>query len=180
MHQAFAHLTGIAGLALFLANFVPDALNASVAAFLPQHAAAAGSPTPVNRALKADRSASSRPTPRPAAVSSVEVVGVSETTLILRDRLGNVLYRSDPLTNTTLVSKDADIPSITVKEAIRSPTVTRQAPPAPDAREGMDKNKGKRSVPAGCEGIVSSLVDHEIRRVPSLCLALADGGAGRS
>ena len=128
MLQAFTHITGIAGIALFLANFAPDAANVSLAALQPQTATAAGGSGPVNRALKGDRSPIVQPIPRPTAVSSIELVGVSQTTVILRDRFGQVLYRSDPLTNTTVASKDADIPSITVKEAPQSPTVTRSAP----------------------------------------------------
>jgi hypothetical protein len=174
MSQAFTHLVGIAGLALFLANFAPDALSASIAAFQPQTSAAADEASPVNRALKADRAPMAQPSPRPTAVSSIELVGVSQTTVILRDRLGQVLYRSDPLTNTTVASKNADIPSITVKETLESPTVTRSAP-VPERKEGIE-DKGKRSVPAGCEAVVSPLVSHELRRVPSLCLTLADEG----
>src|SRR5689334_4862571 len=172
MFQAFTHLTGIAGIALFLANFAPDAVNASLGAFQSQQAAPADFSS-VNRALKADRLATAKPSPTPAVVSSVELVGVSQATVILRDRFGQVLYRSDPLTNTTLASKDADIPSVTVKETSRSPTVTRPAP-APERREGLEK--GKRGIPVGCEAVVSPLVNHELRRVPSLCLAMAEGG----
>lgn len=173
MLQAFTHVTGIAGVALFLANFAPDAVTASLAALQPQTAIAAGGSSPINRELKADRAAAAQPSPRPAAVSSVELVGVSQTTVILRDRFGQILYRSDPLTNTTLASKNADIPSITVKETPQSPTATRSAP---ERKEGLE-DKGRRSIPAGCEGVVSPLVNHELRRVPSLCLAMA--GAGR-
>jgi hypothetical protein len=173
MLQAFTHITGIAGIALFLANFAPDAANVSLAALQPQTATAAGGSGPVNRALKGDRSPIVQPILRPTAVSSIELVGVSQTTVILRDRFGQVLYRSDPLTNTTVASKDADIPSITVKEAPQSPTVTRSAPER-ERKEGLE-DKGKRSIPAGCEGVVSPLVNHELRRVPSLCLALAEG-----
>ncbi len=174
MSQAFTHLVAIGGLALFLANFAPDALSASIAAFQPQTAATADDSSPVNRALKVDRSPMAQPSPRPTAVSSIELVGVSQTTVVLRDRLGQVLYRSDPLTSTTMASKNADIPSITMEETPQSPIITRSVP-VPESKEGLE-NKGKRSIPAGCEAVVSPLVSHELRRVPSLCLALTESG----
>jgi len=175
MFQAFTHLTGIAGVALFLANFAPDAVDASLAAFQSRNTSTRTDASSVERTLKADRLPIAQPSPAPAVVSSVELVGVSQTTIILRDRFGQILYRSDPLTNTTLASKDADIPSITLKETPQSPTATRPLQ-APERREGLE-NKGKRGIPVGCEGVVSPLVNHELRRVPSLCLAMADGDA---
>lgn len=167
MSQAFTYFAGITGVALFLANFAPDAFSASNAA-LHETASLTSVSDPVQRARKGDRLPIARPSPRLVAVSAVEVAGEDQTAVVLRDRSGQVLYRSDLLTMTTEVSKNADIPSITVREASQVPTKS-QPEPVPERKEGLD-DKAKRRVPAGCESVVSPLVKHELRRVSSLCL----------
>ena len=119
---------------------------------------------------KGDREAAPRPAPRANPVTSVEVVGVGEAVIILRDRHGFLVYRSDPVANVTLVARDADLPAVTVRRAAGSPvreTPVRGSSPgrAPDARDGRP--------PAGCEAAVSPLVDPGARSRPRLCLALA-------
>ena len=170
MPQPFTQMIGLAGLALFLANFAPDAVSASIAALQPRPASAdVGS---VERSLKADRAPIRRPGSRPTAVSSVELVGADQAAIVLRDRLGQILYRSDPLTNTTEVAKNADIPSVNLKDLPQGPVPTRWML-GPDHTQSLE-TRPKRSVPVGCEGIVSPLVKHELRRVPGLCLVLAE------
>ena len=105
-------------------------------------------------------------------VTSVELVGLSETTVILKDRSGHVLYRSDPQTNTTVVARDADIPvlTVTVKEKDDSSVV-----PEPVKRiETKDPAAPRgRKLPIGCESMVSTLAQSDLPRTPSLCLAQA-------
>lgn len=96
--------------------------------------------------------------PRP--VGTVEVVGLDGATVILRDKAGEVVFRHDGARNTTIVSRDVDMPTITVRQRNDSP-VLQQPPQKPAA-------PARRTV--GCEGIVSSLVKSEVARIPSLCV----------
>ena len=170
MPQPFTQMIGLAGLALFLANFAPDAVNASISALQQQNpSAGVGS---VDRSIKTDRAPIRRPGSRPTVASSVEIIGDRQTTVVLRDRSGQVLYRSDALTSTTVVSKNADIPNVNYKDLPPSPTATKWML-GPDHKEGLE-SRPKRNVPVGCEGVVSPLVNHELRRVPGLCLVMAE------
>ena len=51
-----------------------------------------------------------------SVVSHVELIGPKGTIVEFRDPTGKLVYRSDPVTNTTIVAKNAVIPSFTVKE----------------------------------------------------------------
>jgi hypothetical protein len=155
-----ATFVGLTGTAVLLASLVPVALGGMP----PAHSLpAAGA-----HHAKADRISQPVPAKERASVTSVELVGISNATVILRDRTGAVLFRSDPMTNTTLVSKDADLPVVTLKEEGISPVVQQpirsreeNEPPAPRERA--------KSVP-GCEAPVSPLASQGRNRMPGLCL----------
>ncbi|HYF55092.1 MAG TPA: hypothetical protein VEA41_12610 [Salinarimonas sp.] len=101
--------------------------------------------------------------PAPGAqhpVATVEVVGLDGATVILRDKAGEVVFRHDGARNTTLVSRDVDVPVITV----------RQRPGEPVARETPRKPTAPTKRTPGCEGVVSSLVKSEVASRASLCL----------
>jgi hypothetical protein len=160
---------GVAGLALVLTGAVPAVID-GVGARSIRVDAARVQPDRTDGA-KADRIAPPRPVPaRP--VVSVELVGLSETAVILKDESGRVLYRSEPRRNTTFVARGAELPVVTVRERAGSPVaeepVKREEPgtgaPAPE----------RRKLPMGCEGAVSALASPSAARTPSLCLALAD------
>jgi hypothetical protein len=170
MPQPFTQMIGLVGLSLFLANFAPDAVDASIAALQPR---AASPDFAADQSLKADRVPVQRKGSRSTAVSSVELAGVGQVAVIFRDRVGQIVYRSDPLISTTVVSKNADIPNLNIQEIPQSPTAT-QWRLGPDHKEGLETSP-KRSLPAGCEGVVSPLVKHEVRRVPGLCLVSTGG-----
>jgi hypothetical protein len=51
-----------------------------------------------------------------SVVSHVELIGPKGTVVEFRDPSGNLVYRSDPVNNTTVVAKNAVIPSFTVRE----------------------------------------------------------------
>ena len=171
MPQPFTQMIGLVGLSLFLANFAPDAVSASIAALQPR--AASPDIVAADQSLKADRAPVQRKGSRSTAVSSIELAGIGQVTVVFRDRVGQIVYRSDPLTSTTVVSKNADIPNVNIGEIPQSPTAT-QWRLGPDHKEGLETSP-KRSLPAGCEGVVSPLVKHEVRRVPGLCLVSTDG-----
>jgi len=122
-------------------------------------------------APKGDRLMAARSADDPASVSIVEIVGLSRATVILRGDNGEVLYRSDPRSGITTVSKNTEIPVLTVKEDLQTRPVSH--PPA--SREGNDgPRKQKRQVPIGCTGDVSPLARASANRMPSLCLASLD------
>lgn len=133
-----------------------------------QAAAVIGGMAPVSSAhaegvasRKGDRTEAARPAASLAQPATVEVVGVGAANVILRDGSGTILYRSDRVANTTLVAKDADLPSITVKQDGVAAVVQR---PVAGADEGEKRLK------VGCEGVVSPLVSHEARRRTGRCL----------
>ena len=157
-----ATLIGATGTAVLLASLAPVALGGN------QQASTALAPA---HSVKADRISPPIPAQQRTSVSSVEVVGVSNATVILRDRSGAVLYRSDPLTNTTLVAKDADLPVVTLKEESVSPVVRQPVP----SREGNEvpATKGRTKSVPGCEAPVSPLASQGRDRMPGLCLVEA-------
>ncbi|HZH12191.1 MAG TPA: hypothetical protein VEZ24_17710 [Microvirga sp.] len=120
-------------------------------------------------AVKGNRLAASKPSLSPTSVSIVEIVGIAHATVILRDSEGGVLYRSDPRSGVTTISKNTELPILTVKEDAHSPAV--QHPPV-STREGNEEPvKTKRQNPVGCVGDVSPLASAGTGRMPSLCLA---------
>jgi hypothetical protein len=124
-------------------------------------------------ASKADRLSAPAPSAK-QAVSVVELVGVTGATVIMRDRNGEILYRSDPQAGITVFSKNADLPMITLKEemqgrAVQHPAIRRESNEAPL----QDQAKKPRKL-VGCLGDVSPLVRASAERTPSLCLAFLD------
>src|SRR5215213_1407587 len=108
----------------------------------------------------------------PSTVSMIEVVGLSEAAVVFKDRNGQVLFHSDPLTNTTVVAKNVDLPVVTIKEQPSAPAMPVVQQPEPK-REGGDPAtvQPRRPKPVGCEAPVSALARSEASRVPGLCLA---------
>ncbi len=164
-----AALIGLTGVVFLAGSFVPAAFNiASLAqspGLLVQAAAGQGGASP-----KGDRMAEPLPADSRAPVSTVELVGLTHATIILRDRDGKVLYRSDPRFGITTYSKNTDLPVITLKEDVRGPVV--QHPQT--NREGTEMpqdQKPKRRNPVGCMGDVSPLAKAGADRTSSLCLA---------
>ncbi|HEX2553757.1 MAG TPA: hypothetical protein VHL98_08650 [Microvirga sp.] len=187
-----ATFLAVAGTAFVLASYAPAALEAR--AMLPQEGTVVASldpriPAPQERIRtaasatgKGDRLGPPRPEARERpAVSVVEIVGLAQATVILRDRDGTVLYRSDPLSNTTIVAKGADLPVVTLKDAPAAPT--SQQPTEPSSVQGLSPKREGQDVPGegvrrsrrpiGCEGALSPLVRGDAQRIPSRCLAQA-------
>lgn len=123
-------------------------------------------------ATKGDRLAISQPAESQASVSIVEIVGLTHATVILRDSSGEVLYRSDPRSGITTISKNTELPVLTVKEDMYSPAV--QHPPVTAREESEEPQKPKRQTPVGCLGDISPLASAGPGRSPSLCLASLD------
>jgi hypothetical protein len=166
MLRASMTLVGLAGISFLagsfaLANSEPDSLTRSKdilrAALMQQNA------------VKGDRLAAWDGDIQQNTVSIVEIVGLTQATVILRGSNGEVLYRSDPRSGTTTFSKNTELPVLTMKEETRGPAA--QHPPV-IRREGSEEiRKEKRTTPVGCMGDVSPLARASANRMPSLCLA---------
>jgi hypothetical protein len=165
-------LVGLAGIFFVAGSFVPASFNMSDQAQSEVLADAdAALPQRMNAPSKGDRMIAPVPSANPATVSIVEVVGVAQATVILRDRDGKVLYKSDPQSGTTIYARDTDLPVVTLKEDMKAPAAQHPV----NRREGNEvpsEQKQKARKPVGCLGDVSPLVKASADRMPSLCLAL--------
>ncbi len=117
----------------------------------------------VNRAAKGDRLAlppSHAQTAR--TVATVEVIGVHDAAIIYRDRDGNMLFRTDPVSNVTVISKGFVVPQLTLRD-------TPQTKPAPlVAPHDLDVAP---KLPVGCEPPASPIVQPALARLPGRCLS---------
>lgn len=163
MARSSSLMLGVAAPVLIAAVFALPQLNVVGAASVLVGSNAAHAET-ASVMAKSDRLQPPRPSTSIASPATVEVVGLGPTAVILRDRMGNVLYRADLPTNTTSVARDVDLPVITVKERVESPVASK---PAPSLGAGSGES---RTIKTGCEGFVSSLVAHEVRRIPGRCM----------
>jgi len=108
--------------------------------------------TAINRTHKSD----ALPTPAAAVqpsqhrVAVIEVVGVRDASIVYRDREGQVLFRTDPLSNVTVVVKDTVLPEVTVRETVR--TKVEQVPLG-----SRDLPAKKPVAPAGCESALGPI-----------------------
>lgn len=156
-----ALVIGLTGAAFLIGSMAPVALESRERAAAPAISA------------KGDRlPLSSSAITRPASVTTIEVVGLSQAAIVFKDRDGRVLYHSDPLTGTTTVGKNADLPVVTLQEHPSAPATPVVQQPQPK-QEGGDPPavQPRRSRQVGCEAPVSALARSDASRVPGLCLA---------
>ncbi|MBI5111923.1 MAG: hypothetical protein HZA68_08110 [Rhodovulum sp.] len=144
---------------------------------------------PVDRARKSDRlpdAATERPEAR--VISTVEVIGIRDAAIVYRDRDGRVLYRSDPLTNATVVTKGVVLPAVTVRETPASavrPVATDAIPPKPALPNQPSVNSrdlpakpasapaGRPRIPEGCDPAASPIASPQLSHILSKCLVEA-------
>lgn len=160
-------LVGLAGAFFVAGSFAPSSFTISPL-IQSEAMALAGSVS-----AKGDRMAAPVPGGRPATVSIVELVGVTNAAVILRDQNGTVLYRSDPRTGTTTFARDTDLPVVTLKEESPGPVAQHPAR-RQEGNEAPQQQKPKSRNPIGCVGDVSPLAKASANRMPSLCLALLE------
>lgn len=131
--------------------------------------------TGLDRSQKTDAIAPARAAAQRHEPVSVELIGVDNTIVTIKDRDGRVLFRSDPLSNTTLISRDSNLPTVTVRNDRRPPV---QPMPVESQQRPETEPPVKPSTPiaAGCESAVSVLAAGGARRQASLCLAMAGAG----
>jgi len=159
-------LVGLCGVFFVAGSFAPDILSMSPLAQSDTLRPAMAAST------KGDRVAGPVRIGNPTSVSIVEVVGVTDAAVILRDRDGQVLYKSDPRTGVTTFARNTELPVLTLKEELQSqpsqhPAIRREGNEAP-------QQKQKTRNPVGCMGDVSPLAKASVNRMPSLCLASLD------
>jgi hypothetical protein len=130
---------------------------------------ASGRTETVMRAAKGDRLApavSQRELPDVGVkriVTSIEVVGVDDAAIVYRDRDGNILYRTDPVRNVTMIAKGVKLPEVTVRQGDRS-TTTPVPVTVPDAA-------APAKLPIGCEPPASPIAAPQLSHLTSRCLA---------
>ncbi|MFD2184414.1 hypothetical protein [Rhodoplanes azumiensis] len=141
---------------------------------------------PIDRTRKSDRLPTTATTRQePKIIATVEVVGVRDAAIVYRDRDGRVLYKSDPLTNATVVTKGVVLPEVTVRETQQSPVrpvVTDAIPPRPapgPAASSRDPAKpaaaptGRPRIPEGCDPAASPIAAPQLAHILSKCLVEA-------
>jgi hypothetical protein len=133
-------------------------------------ATAAAEPTSLTisaRVHKGDRLASRPVSQRKTVITSIEVVGLSHTAIVYRDRDGRLLFKSDPMSNVTLVAKDVVLPQVTIRDDQNTDVAPISVPGA-----------ASEPVPLadGCDSAVSPLAAPVLARQPSRCIAAIDGG----
>jgi hypothetical protein len=72
----------------------------------------------INRSLKSDRAlvnvAENQTLQKP--IVTVEVIGLSNAAIVYKDKDGQILYRTDPVTNVTVMVKNLTLPEVTIRE----------------------------------------------------------------
>src|SRR5262245_13347479 len=147
---------------LSLAVSGPASLSKVSAALTSPAANAAGQ---LDRSNKGDRLPinTSAGAQEQAQVTTVEVVGVRNTAIVYRDRDGRVLFRTDPVANVTIVSKNVALPEVTVRE--HSEAVPTKMP-VKTLQEG-DKSRKLD----GCDPVASPLAGSAVSQLVGRCIA---------
>lgn len=125
-------------------------------------AATAASGPVVNRAAKGDRVAPVQPGEK-QTVATIEVVGVRDAAIIYRDRDGNILYRTDPMNNVTVIAKGVKLPDVTVRQDARS-SITPVPVNVPAKGE-------KTKMPIGCESVASPIASPHLSHLTGRCIS---------
>jgi hypothetical protein len=99
-------------------------------------------------------------------VTSIEVVGVDDAAIVYRDREGNILYRTDPVRNVTMIAKGVKLPEVTVRQGDHSPT-TPTPVTVPDAAKPA-------KLPIGCEPSASPIASPQLSHLSGRCLAAVE------
>src|SRR5690242_9749973 len=118
----------------------------------------------VNRAAKSDRMAPPRlHRGAESTVSTVEVIGIRDATIVYRDRDGRVLFQTDPLSNVTVISRGFVLPQLTVRETSRSPAAPVEAP--------RQTHQTRPVIPVGCEPVASPIAQPTLAHLTGRCLS---------
>ena len=100
----------------------------------------------------------------PKRITTVEVVGVDDAAIVYRDRDGNILFKTDPVSNVTVVTKGVVLPEVTIRELADSNV---QVMPI----EGLRPTLSPTAPGDGCESAVTAhTAGEELARAPSRCI----------
>lgn len=180
MMQIVPYLVG--GLTAFLvADIIPlpspteqfAAMRTAVSAPAPLQ----GTPgSAVNRAAKADRGATVRTAGKATQIATVEVVGLRDAAIVYRDRDGRELFRTDPLNNTTVMTKGLQLPEVTVRQY--SSSAVRTVPINEIREQARDRKPAPRGpkVPIGCEPSFSPVAAPSLAHHTGRCMAALQDG----
>lgn len=126
---------------------------------------------PVNRAAKSGREAAPAAAGPRSIVAAVEVVGIEAAAVIYRDRDGRVLFRTDPLRNTTVVVRGTELPQVTVRtwaaDAVNPTGIGAGEPAASPDKPSVRDEK----LPQGCEPAASLLSPSGSSALRARCMA---------
>ena len=118
----------------------------------------------INRNNKGDALPAVASTQAPKRITTVEVVGIEDAAIIYRDRNGNILFKTDPVSNVTVVTKGVVLPEVTLRELADSAV---QVLPVESIRPVLSP-----TAPGdGCESAVTPhTAGEELARIPSRCI----------
>ena len=126
------------------------AMDLAEGTVLPHSVAFSG--TMVDRTFKGDRLTVAAPArSAPQKIASVEIVGLGNTAVVYRDREGRELFRTDPVSNATVVAKGVSLPEITIRYS--GGDSVAPTPAIPPVGRGTPDGKP----PVGCEPPISPL-----------------------
>ena len=158
--------------ALLVMDYLPPATR-SIAAW-PGLSAATALATVSNTARKGDRLTAPETTAHASRIATVEVIGLNDAAIVYRDRDGRELYRTDPVSNVTVVTKGLALPELTVRRTSHS--TVRQVPvelPPEQAREGREQ-KPKPQAPRNCEPSFSPVAAPSMAHHTGRCFAAGE------
>ncbi len=113
----------------------------------------------INREAKGDKLPVANGETVRTKIRSVEVIGLSNASIVYRDRDGNILYRTDPLANVTVVSKNIELPEVTIRE-----TEAAEVERIPVEEASPDTR------PHGCESAFARPSPESLTRMSSRCV----------
>lgn len=135
----------------------------------------------VNREAKVDPlPVTATAAPKPNRISVIEVIGVSDAAVVYRDRGGQVLFKTDPLSNVTVVAKNTVLPEVTVRE-----TELEEVMPVPveqfrnqgavrDVPNATAPSPANRKITEGCESAFSTFLVPSQANNARRCLSSLD------
>lgn len=156
--------TGIAGAIAAGALLTTALVSAHINPPVQGEASAPTQSAQINRNNKTDALPAVANTTTPKRITTVEVVGIEDAAIVYRDRNGNVLFKTDPVSNVTVVTKGVVLPEVTIRELAGSSV---QVLPI----EGIRPILSPTAPGDGCESSVTAYTaGDEFARVPSRCI----------
>ena len=133
----------------------------------------------INRAAKADRGGVPVTAQAATRIATVEVIGLRDAAIVYRDRDGRELFRTDPVSNVTIVTKGLQLPEVTVRQD--SSSVVRPVPVDVLNEPPRDRKPPKqRKMLLGCEPSFSPVAAPALAHHTGRCMALFDALGART